>query len=81
MKNITLVNFKELITSPWRVMTLLLSFLFLYWGIFSNLIYPIMGFVSDPSLLTVFMALAKIFTLSGFCVGISAVLGVMSMKR
>jgi hypothetical protein len=81
MKKLTPVNFREFITSPWRIVTFLLSFLFLYWGIFSNLVYPIIDVVNDPSVLTVLISLAKIFILSGFCVAISTVLGVMSINR
>jgi hypothetical protein len=64
-----LVSFKELFSLR-KLVTFLLAILFLYWGLYSNLVFPIIGVVENPVPMAVFVAILRIFLLSGICVSL-----------
>jgi hypothetical protein len=64
-----LVSFKELFSLR-KLVTFLLAILFLYWGLYSNLVFPIIGVIEYPTPMNVLIAILRIFILSGICVGL-----------
>lgn len=62
-----LKTFKEIFFNLSNYITLVIGLLLLYWGIFSNLIYPIMDMIKEPTVGVIFIGLLRIFILSAIC--------------
>ena len=62
-----LKTFKEIFFNLTNYITLTIGILLLYWGIFSNLIYPIMDMIKEPTVGVIFIGLLRIFILSAIC--------------
>ena len=62
-----LKTFKEIFFNLTNYITLSIGLLLLYWGIFSNLIYPIMDMIKEPTVGVIFIGLLRIFILSAIC--------------
>jgi hypothetical protein len=69
MKNFKFVGIKNLFTVN-RLLILLISIILLYWGIFSNLVFPIIKIINDPSVGNVLISVIRIFLLSGLLTGL-----------
>lgn len=80
-KNIETVKFMDFVKSPKRIIYFLMSILFLYFGLFSFLIYPIIDLIKEPTVTNAIWTLFQIFVLSGIFVGIGSVLGTMSFIK
>ena len=59
--------FNEIFFNLTNYITLSIGLLLLYWGIFSNLIYPIMDMIKEPTVGVIFIGLLRIFILSAIC--------------
>ncbi len=62
-----LKSFNEIFFNLTNYITLSIGLLLLYWGIFSNLIYPIMNMIKEPTVGVIFIGLLRIFILSAIC--------------
>ncbi len=62
-----LKTFKEIFFNLANYVTLPIGLLLLYWGIFSNLIYPIMYMIKEPTVGVIAIGLLRIFILSAIC--------------
>lgn len=80
LSTIQLVSLKDLLTFK-RLTTLFISVLFLYWGIFSNFIYPIIDILTQPNIPNLILLIVKIFLLSGVCVGVGLTFSLITLTK
>jgi hypothetical protein len=64
-----------------KLITFLLATLFLYWGLYSNLLSPVINVVNNPAVGNITIALLRIFILSGICVGLGTTFTVMTFFK
>jgi hypothetical protein len=64
-----------------KLITFLLSTLFLYWGLYSNLVLPIINVINDPTAGNVIITLLRILVLSGICLGLGLTFTIMTFFR
>jgi hypothetical protein len=64
-----------------KLITFLLSTLFLYWGLYSNLVLPIINVINDPTAGNVIITLLRILVLSGICLGLGLTFTIMTFFK
>ena len=79
LKNLHLISIEDLTIA--KIVTGLLSLLFLYWGLFTNFIFPIWGILTEPNFANLILLIVKIFLLSGVCIMIGITLLVMTIFK
>jgi hypothetical protein len=75
------VGFKNLFKSYKRLILLLIGSLFIYWGLFSFLIYPIYEIITDFSFTGSLIALVKVFALSAIFIGLGVASALTSISH
>ena len=80
LSTLVFINSKDLI-KPTKIISLFLSFLFLYWGLVSNLLYPILDVLSNPNFESVTIMFVRLFFLSGFLTLVGLTLLLMTITK
>lgn len=78
-KNLQFISKKDLTIS--KIVTGLLSLLFLYWGLFTNFIFPIWVILTEPSFQNLILLVVRIFLLSGVCIFLGLTFLIMTITK
>lgn len=79
LNNLQLISKKDFTIG--KIITGLLSLLFLYWGLFTNFIFPIWDILTEPNFANLILLIVRIFLLSGICIMIGITFLVITILK